>query len=54
MADSTSSCVHHWILEQPEHFAVVGTCKKCGESRTYQDDEPRKMSWRERSVKRTA
>ncbi len=32
---AAGGCTHHWILESPDGPECLGTCKKCGETRTY-------------------
>ncbi|MGD9933339.1 MAG: hypothetical protein AB7T37_06425 [Dehalococcoidia bacterium] len=36
--NDTADCVHHWILGRPAGGMVSARCKRCGGSRTYQDD----------------
>jgi len=32
---AAGGCTHHWVLEPPDGPECLGTCKKCGETRTY-------------------
>lgn len=34
------TCVHHWIIDEPEGPVSKGYCKKCGEEREFQNYFP--------------
>lgn len=34
-----SDCTHHWLCESQRSRMTVGHCKKCGESRIFEDRE---------------
>lgn len=33
----TTECIHHWIIEMPDGPVSIGTCKKCGREREYEN-----------------
>jgi|FLYL01.1.fsa_nt_gi hypothetical protein len=30
-----NTCIHHWVLTEPNEREVRGTCRRCGARRTY-------------------
>ena len=40
---TAGGCTHHWILESPDGPECLGTCKLCGETRTYALIQARSM-----------
>ena len=53
--EGTPSCVHHWVLDDPDVGVVSGRCKRCGGERVFSarpdgldrfddDGEPRKSA----------
>ena len=40
------TCVHHWLLSDPNGPTCMGLCKKCGATREYQTLAPNNEVWR--------
>ncbi|MGB4861492.1 MAG: hypothetical protein WBO97_03445 [Tepidiformaceae bacterium] len=43
-------CIHHWMLGNPRSGLVEASCKKCGKSRTYNEDVTGK-TWARRTTR---
>ena len=41
------NCTHHFILESPNGFTCLGTCKKCGIEKTHFNSAEPKVIMRE-------
>jgi hypothetical protein len=45
MTQEETPCVHRWILAAPVGDETLGTCKTCGQQRTF-SNAPKQGSWR--------
>lgn len=40
----TPSCIHHWVLSEPEAGMISGSCKRCGMDRLF-PARPEGLDW---------
>ena len=42
---TTTTCSHHWLIEEPNGEFSKGRCKKCNETRQFQNSLTRNSGW---------